>query len=155
MGKNFLSFSFLLSLFLFHVFSQAWVQYGEDWKLQLWNQRQNKPSGSSGCLLRRFMLAVAECPQTGFCYSLAMDYCPFFILFGGNMPLQGFGDTRGDRASAHSQGTAGQTQLLRGGKAIFSFLYIYIPTYKKGSFDHQPNILFWIASPGSRLAANC
>lgn len=42
------------------------------------------------------------------------------------MPLQGFGDTGGDRASAHSQGTAGQTQLLRGGKAIFSFLYIYI-----------------------------
>lgn len=46
------------------------------------------------------------------------------------MPLQGFGDAGGDCASAHSQGTAGQTQLLRGGKAILIF-FIYIPTYKK------------------------
>lgn len=66
------------------------------------------------------MLAAAGCPQTGSCYSLAMDYCPVFILFGGNMPLQGFGDTGGNPASARSQGTAGQTQLPGGGKAVFS-----------------------------------
>lgn len=40
-----------------------------------------------------------NCPQTDSCYSLAMDYCPFKILFGGNTPLQGFGDTRGDPSS--------------------------------------------------------
>lgn len=65
-----------------------------------------------------------------------MDYCPFFILFGGNTPLQGADDTGGDPASAHSQRMTGQTQLLGGGFYIFIFyifiyiFFIYIHTHK-------------------------
>lgn len=52
-----------------------------------------------------------------------MDYCPFLTLFGGNTPLQGFGDTRGDPASTYSQELVGQTQLLGGGKFICACIY--------------------------------